>query len=131
VFCDVKADNLRVGAIAATVELALDAVAMMGRPGYRSGIRPNHWMPGRDYTFMGSLIFADREWLTPGEKFEAKGRFIIPEQDLVGFVPGLTWQVGEGRRIVGSCTLLAVDGTFEPLPSPGELARLGSSGVSV
>jgi hypothetical protein len=119
----VSAEGLRVGGIAATVELALDAIAMKGRPGYRSGIRPNHWMPGREYTFIGSLIFVDREWLTPGEKCKAKGSFIIPEQDLVNFVPGLIWQVGEGRRIVGSCTLLAVDGAFEPLPSPGELAR--------
>ena len=24
---------------------------MKGREGYKSGIRPNHWIPGRDYTF--------------------------------------------------------------------------------
>jgi hypothetical protein len=111
-------ENLRVGGIRGVVEFTLDGVAMRGRPGYRSGIRPNHWMPGRGYTFMGHLDFMDREWLRPGETCQARVSFIIPEQDLTQFVPGLTWEVGEGRRMVGRCKLLSIDGGFEPLPTP-------------
>src|SRR6478672_13595200 len=115
--------DLKIGGFVAMVEFALDAVAMKGRLGYRSGIRPNHWMPGRDYTFMGHLHFVDREWLKPGEKCEAKGSFIIAEQDFSSFVPGFTWQVGEGHKIVGQCRLDRVEGALESLPTSDDIAR--------
>jgi hypothetical protein len=113
--------SLEVGRIVAMVEFTLDSAAMKGRQGLPTGIRPNHWMPGRDYTFMGQLDFVDREWLKPGETCVAKGSFIIAKQDLGSFVPGLTWQVGEGIRIIGRCTLLSVEEPYEQLPTLEEL----------
>ena len=116
----VDVSDLKVGALSGIVELSLDAVAMKGRRGYRSGVRPNHWLPGRDYACIGQLEFLDREWLGPGEACKARGRFIIAEQDLGDFVPGFAWDVGEARRIVGRCKLLSLEGTYEPLPSVEE-----------
>jgi hypothetical protein len=94
----------------ANVELVLDAKAMAGRLGYRSGIRPNHRMPARNYHFIGQLEFQDREWLRPGERCEARGSFIVAEQDRGNFIPGFTWEVCEGpTKVVGTCTLLSIE----------------------
>ena len=109
------ASSLKVGTIEATVRFALDADAMKGRPGFRSGIRPNHWIQDRDYTFMGKLDFVDREWLRPGEECTATVTLLIAEQDRERFVRGFTWQVGESVRIVGTCTLLSIERPYEPL----------------
>ena len=102
-------EHLAVGNLECIVEVTLDAEAMRGRPGYRSGVRPNHWMPGQAYAFVGQLDFLDRDWLRPGESCEAKGRFRIAEQDRSEFVPGFTWDIGEARRIVGRCKLLRLE----------------------
>lgn len=106
--------------VTATVVFSLDAEAMKGRPGFRSGVRPNHWMPGRDYALTGQLDFLGREWLKPGEQCAALGIFIVPEQDRSRFVPGFAWQVGEGRRIVGRCTLSEVLKEGDVLPETVE-----------
>ena len=112
--------HLEVGHIETRLEVELDAEAMRGRLGFKTGIRPNHWLPGREYTFVGKLDFTDREWLRPGEKCTAVGHLIIAEQDLGSFVPGFTWQIGESVYIVGRCTLLSIEGACERLlSSPG------------
>ncbi len=107
--------------LTATVVFALDAEAMKGRLGFRSGIRPNHWMPGRDYALTGQPDFLGREWLRPGEQCSALGTFIVPEQDRASFVAGFAWDVGEGPRIVGRCTLSEVlkEGDIVPELSEG------------
>ena len=105
--------HLATGYLRATVEFSLDGEAMKGRVGYKSGIRPNHWMPGRDYTFFGKLDFVNQEWLQPGETCVADGRFVIAEQDQERFVPGFSWQVGEAATIVGRCTLLTIEHPYE------------------
>jgi hypothetical protein len=115
--------HLKVGGLSALVEFELDSAAMAGRPGYISGVRPNHWMPGRGYAIFGQLDFVDREWLRPGETCEARGSFIIAEQDLASFVPGFAWEVGEGYKIVGRCKLLRVEGAYEPLPGPEDILK--------
>lgn len=33
----------------------LHSSCMEGRVGYRSGISPNHWIPGRGYAFIGKI----------------------------------------------------------------------------
>ena len=83
---------------------------MAGRPGYHTGIRPNHRMPGRDYYFIGQLDYSDREWLRPGEVCEASGSFIVAEQDRGKFLPGFEWDVCEGPgKVVGQCKLLSIE----------------------
>lgn len=77
------------------VEFGLHLSCMHGRKGYGTGIRPNHWIPGRDYTFIGQVDFIDREWLEPGEKCTANVRCIMPAQDLEKFKPGFIWHVCE------------------------------------
>lgn len=88
------------------VEVALDATAMHGRDGYRTGVRPNHRMPGRDYTFIGQLDFQDREWLRPGETCLATARLLVADQDLARFHPGFRWAIAEGPKVVGHCILI-------------------------
>ena len=66
-------------------------------------------IPGRDYNFIGQIDYSDREWLQPGETCEGRGLFIVADQDRASFVPGLTWEVGEGPRVVGSCKLLRIE----------------------
>lgn len=90
------------------VEFGLDPVAMHGRPGYYSGVRPHHQMPGREYNFIGQLDYLDRELLRPGEVCRAKGSFIVAEQDLDRFRPGFSWLVVEGSKVVGHCRILEI-----------------------
>jgi hypothetical protein len=113
-FCGMDLTHLKVGSLVATVELALDGEAMQGRRGYRSGVRPNHWMPGREYAFIGQLDFVGREWLKPGETCEARGSFIIAEQDAGSCIPGLSWPVGEAYKIVGHCKLVSIQEPYKP-----------------
>ncbi|WP_211219911.1 hypothetical protein, partial [Simiduia agarivorans] len=89
------------------VEIGLHESCMQGRPGYRSGVRPNHWMPGKDYTFMGQVDFIGRDLLSPGECCEAIVKCIIPVQDLGLFEPGFIWQICEANRIMGYAKVLS------------------------
>src|SRR5688572_11117836 len=47
-------------------EISLDEAALTGRPGFGSGIRPNHHVPGRDYCVLGQIDFIDVAWLSLG-----------------------------------------------------------------
>lgn len=109
--------SLKTGTLGATVQFALSAEAMQSRPGFRTGIRPNHWLHDRDYAFVGQLDFTDREWLKPGETCTSTVTLLIALQDRDRFVPGLVWQVGEAKRIVGECTLLSIERPYESLES--------------
>lgn len=98
---EMEVENLETEAIDALVEIGLYEQCMKDRPGYKSGVRPNHWMPGREYCFMGQLEFTDREWLKPGDSCIANGKFIIASQDVKSFVPGYAWHICEANKIVG------------------------------
>jgi len=88
--------------ISAVVKVCLSEYFMSGREGYKSGIRPNHIIAGRDYTFIGQLDFIDHEgWLKPGDCCNAIGRLLIPEQDVTKFKAGFTWHITEAGQIVG------------------------------
>ena len=83
------------------VEVSLIEFAMKDRWGYRTGISPNHWIPGRDYAFIGKLNFIDTEILEPGGTCNALGGFILPKQDLPLIKRGFTWHICEAYTIVG------------------------------
>lgn len=87
--------------LSAIVEVGLHESCMSGREGYYSGVRPNHWMPGRDYCFAGQLDFLDTDLLKPGATCRAVGRFIIAAQDISEFQPGYCWHICEANKIVG------------------------------
>ncbi len=74
---------------------------MEGRSGYKSGIRPNHWIPGRDYAFPGQLEFYGKEIVAPGEDCAAVIKCMVPKQDAESFKPGFTWHVCEANKIMG------------------------------
>jgi hypothetical protein len=90
----------------ATILLTLDAEAMAGRPGYSSGVRANHRIPGREDFFAGAMFFPDREWVRPGETAEVSGNFRIYSDDVDKFVPGFQWHVCEADKIVGLVELI-------------------------
>ena len=93
----------------AIVEVGLHTFSLK-EPAFReSGIRPNHHIPGRNYTFIGGLNFIDQESLRPGESCLAHGRFIIATQDHELFQPGFAWHIGEAYKIVGYCKLVEVN----------------------
>lgn len=95
------------GTFNARVRVCLDAGAMRGREGWRTGIRPNHRIAGRaNEMFMGMLEFSDREWLRPGECAEAIGSFMIMSVDMPLFVAGFSWELCEGLHVVGRAQLL-------------------------
>jgi len=90
----------------ATIILTLDPDAMAGRPGYISGVRANHRIPGREDFFAGAMFFPDREWVRPGESAEVSANFRIYSDDADKFVPGFRWHVCEADKIVGSAELV-------------------------
>jgi hypothetical protein len=92
----------------AEIEVGLHEECMEGRKGYGTGIRPNHWIPSRAYTFIGQIDFLDRDWLEPGESCKARLRFIVPKQDVPKFVAGFSWHICEVNRIMGYCTVVTL-----------------------
>ena len=95
------------GTFTARVRVCLDAEEMLGREGWRTGVRPNHRIPGRgNEMFIGMLKFLDREWLRPGECAEATGSFMLMPVDVPLFVPGFEWELCEALHVVGRAELL-------------------------
>lgn len=90
----------------ATIVLTLDPKAMAGRPGYSSGVRASHRIPGREDSFAGVMFFPDRGLIRPGQSAEVSGNFRIYSDDADKFVPGFRWHVCEADRIVGSAELV-------------------------
>ena len=93
-----------------TVEVGLHETCMKDRDGYRTGVRPNHWIPGRDYTFAGQLDFQAKEWLRPGETCKASLSCVVATQDLHLMVPGFCWHICEANRIVGYAKIIGTGG---------------------
>jgi len=83
------------------VEVSLIKEAMKDRCGFVTGISPNHWIPGKDYAFLGKLKFIDIETLKPGATCKANGSFLVPRQDVHLFKKGFTWHICETYKIVG------------------------------
>jgi len=101
-----KAEELETEDIELEIEFALHEYCMKDRDGYHSGVRPNHWIPGRDYTFIGQVNFIGKELLRPGEKCKAILKGIIAKQDKEAFTSGFTWHVCEANTIVGYAKVL-------------------------
>lgn len=100
--------GLSVIAIEIEAEVGLHAECMRGRSGYQSGVRPNHWIPGRSYCFVGEIQFDKDGKLEPGQKGIARIHCLIPEQDKKLFVPNLCWHITEAGRIMGYAKVLRV-----------------------
>ena len=83
------------------VEVGLYSHCMEGRSGYRSSIRPNHWIPGKDYTFAGQLDFEGQDLLAPGETCNAMLSAMLLPEDIALFKPGFAWHICEANKIMG------------------------------
>ena len=84
-----------------SIEISLHENCMIGRDGYYSRVRPNHWIPGKTYTFAGQIEFTDRELLKPGETCFADMSCIVSPKDAELFTAGFAWHICEGNKIVG------------------------------
>ena len=93
---DIETVNLNV-----IVEIGLHESCMAGREGYYSKVGPNHWIPGKSYTFAGQVEFKDRELLKPGESCIAVINCIVTAQDSELFISGFCWHICEANKIVG------------------------------
>ena len=89
-------------------EVGLHERCMKGRDGYQSGIRPNHWILGRDYCFIGQVTFQSSEWLRPGQIDKANIQCLIASQDRELFQPDFCWHIAEGGQIVGHGKVIKV-----------------------
>lgn len=98
--------DLKTEVVNIEVEFSLHENSLEGRDGYYSGVRPNHWIPGRDYAFFGQVEFHDRELLKPGESCRAVVKSMLASQDKPAIKPGFSWHVCEGNRIVGYATVV-------------------------
>jgi len=94
-------ENLETESIEIEAEIGLHDNCMKDRPGYRSGVRPNHWIPGREYCFIGEIRFKTNEWLKPGDEDIAIISCLIASQDKKLFQPGFAWHITEAGKIVG------------------------------
>lgn len=83
------------------IEVCLHENCMIGREGYYSKFRPNHWIPGKNYTFAGQIEFTDRELLKPGETCLAVMNCIVTLQDAELFKADFAWHICEANKIVG------------------------------
>lgn len=101
-----KAEQLETENIELKIELGLHESCMQGRAGYYSGIRPNHWIPGRDYTFLGQIDYEDKELLKPSESCIANLNAIIAKQDKGKFISGFIWHICESNKIMGYAKVL-------------------------
>ena len=93
--------DIETGYLVAEVEFCLDEFAQLDVAVWNTGIRPQHRIAGRPYTFIGQLDFIGRNTLGPGECCRAKASCIIAEQDRPYFVAGFCWHVCKMDRIVG------------------------------
>ena len=83
------------------IEFGLNSDSKLEFNGYRTGIRPNHWIRNKQYTVIGQIDFLDCEWLKPGESCRAICSFYAPKQDEKLFVSGFKWDIGQAAIIVG------------------------------
>lgn len=83
------------------IEFGLYAECMAARPGYRTGVRPNHRFPGREDCFIGQVNFIGVEILRPGESCEAVMQCVVAVKDRELFVPGFSWEVCEADEVLG------------------------------
>ena len=69
--------------------------------GYSSGVRPNHYFDGEDFSSVGVVEFTAGDSLELGAVGEAKVRF-IRSIDAKPIQVGTRWRICEGNREVGT-----------------------------
>lgn len=82
-------------------EIGLFKENMAGRLGYRTGVRPNHRVPGREYFFLGEITFETEDWLSPGDTRIGMVNCVIASKDRPLFKPGFKWEIFEASKLVG------------------------------
>ena len=91
--------------VRATIDLLPTEVSGRSAP-ITSRYRPNHNFAADNNREMciGEVELTDREWLHPGESAEVTITFLASPV-LPKLVPGLSWRIQEGGRLVGVGTI--------------------------
>lgn len=80
-----------------------------GRHGpFTKGFRPNHNFGGPEdrFFFIGQIEVAEGDWVYPGDTRELLVTFLNARGLRELLVPGRTWRIQEGPRLVGSGTVI-------------------------
>jgi hypothetical protein len=94
----------------ATVRFELFPAEISGKTrGYRSGIRPNHYIHELGCTVIGNVDFKGNGAIGLGETKEAIVTYVFWEPLAKVLKSGLIYEVREGSHIVGKVRVLFVD----------------------
>ncbi|MBP8256031.1 MAG: hypothetical protein KAX37_01815 [Opitutaceae bacterium] len=105
---DIKDDK----PIVVRATIALAAQDKGGRHGpFTKGFRPNHNFGGPDdrFFFIGQIEVEDGDWVYPGETRELKITFLNARGLSELLVPGRTWRIQEGPRLIGTGTVIEIE----------------------
>jgi translation elongation factor EF-Tu-like GTPase len=82
------------------------------RTGITSGYRPNHNFGAADGRafYMGQVEFGSSESLSPGESREALIEFIRGPGLMEALLPGVTWRIQEGPKLVAIGSVIEILG---------------------
>ena len=95
--------------IRARAEIELYPADVSGKTtGYKSGVRPNHFVAELGHTVIGTIEFEGREWLQVGERSTALVTFLHYEPLAQLLRPGVRWDIREGSRVVGKGKILEI-----------------------
>lgn len=93
----------------AEVEFELFSASISGKSiGYRSGVRPNHYIDELGCTVIGSVEF-DGGSIELGERKRALISYLYWEPFAALLKPGLEYEVREGSRRVGNVRVLKTE----------------------
>jgi elongation factor Tu len=110
---DIFTDNLDIVSgdpirVRATISLVPEEKG--GRHGpFTKGYRPNHNFSGPENSafYIGEVVVGEDEWVYPGETREVSVRFLNARGLREMLVPGRSWRIQEGHRLVAEATVLA------------------------
>ena len=83
------------------------------KTGITSGYRPNHnFGSAENMDFrIGQITVPQDRWIEPGKSKDVLIKFLMPEDQPISLMSGLTWRIQEGIRHVGNGKILKVIST--------------------
>lgn len=78
---------------------------------FTKGFRPNHNFGGADdrLFFIGQIEVEENEWVYPGETRELRVAFLNVRGLRELLIPGCTWRIQEGPKLIGTGTVIALE----------------------
>ena len=83
------------------------------KTGITSGYRPNHNFGSAENMDMrmGQITVPQDQWIEPGKSKDVYIQFLMPDDQPINLVTGLTWRIQEGGRHVGNGKILLIIST--------------------